>query len=264
MCVALIYLSVAFGPYEGFITLATGTIFFIMAGRLVAESKTASRNRLNALYQEHYIRQTGLQGWQTVSAFNQVGYEDNRHANAVTNRWLREQQFILSWYVSIAFQTVVLTCGLLASVFLAVYRIQHGKASPGQFAMLLMYWSQLTAPLQFFAKLGKSMSDDFIDAERLLEIMKTKSTVENKKAARPLKFVAGDVAFDNIKFSYDGNKDIIKGISLDVSAGQTVAFVGATGAGKSTLLKLLHRFYDVTSGSIKIDGQDIRDVDLFR
>ncbi|KAG6011860.1 hypothetical protein E4U43_008069 [Claviceps pusilla] len=263
MCVAIIYLSATFGSYEGFITMATGTIFFIMAGRLVAESKAASRLRVNALYQEHYIRQSGLQGWQTVSAFNQIGYEDNRHADAVTNRWLREQKFILSWYVSIAFQTMVLTCGLLASAFLAVYRIQNGKATPGQFAMLLMYWSQLTSPLQFFAKLGKNMSDDFIDAERLLEIMKTKPTVENRKGARHLKFVAGHVEFKNVSFSYDGQKQIIDGVSLDVPPGQTVAFVGATGAGKSTLLKLLDRFYDVTDGTISIDGQDIRDVDLF-
>ncbi|KAG6098066.1 hypothetical protein E4U30_008413 [Claviceps sp. LM220 group G6] len=263
MCIAIIYLSATFGSYEGFITMATGTIFFIMAGRLVAESKAASRLRVNALYQEHYIRQSGLQGWQTVSAFNQIGYEDNRHADAVTNRWLREQKYILTWYVSIAFQTMVLTCGLLASAFLAVYRIQSGKATSGQFAMLLMYWSQLTSPLQFFAQLGKTMSDDFIDAERLLEIMKTKPTVENRKGARHLKFVAGHVKFDNVSFSYDGQKRIINGISLDIPAGQTVAFVGATGAGKSTLLKLLDRFYDVTDGTITIDGQDIRDVDLF-
>ncbi|KAG6025812.1 hypothetical protein E4U41_001451 [Claviceps citrina] len=263
MCVAIIYLSATFGSYEGFITMATGTIFFIMAGRLVAESKTASRLRVNALYQEHYIRQAGLQGWQTVSAFNQIGYEDNRHADAVTNRWLREQKYILSWYVSIAFQTMILTSGLLASAFLAVYRIQNGKATSGQFAMLLMYWSQLTSPLQFFAKLGKNMSDDFIDAERLLEVMKTQPTVENKKGARPLKFLAGHVQFDNVSFSYDGQKKIINGVSLDIPEGQTVAFVGATGAGKSTLLKLLDRFYDVTGGAIYIDGQDIRDVDLF-
>lgn len=263
MCVAIVYLSITFGPYEGLITVATGTIFFMLAGRLVAESKAASRKRVNALYQEHYVRQSGLLGWQTVSAFNQIGYEDNRHANAVTNRWISEQQYVMSWYVSIAFQTMVLTCGLLVSAFLAVSRIQSGRATSGQFAMLLMYWSQLTSPLQFFAKLGKSMSDDFIDAERLLDIMKTKPTVENKKGARPLKFAAGDVEFDGVCFSYDGRKGTIKGISLSVPAGETVAFVGATGAGKSTLLKLLDRFYDVTDGCIRIDGQDIREVDLF-
>ncbi|KAH6610090.1 heavy metal tolerance [Trichoderma cornu-damae] len=263
MCVAVIYLSLTFGPYEGLITVATGTVFIIFATRLVAESKSASRKRINAMYQEYYIRHSGLIGWQTVSAFNQIGFEDNRHADAVTNRWLKEQQYAMSWYVSIASQTIVLTAGLMASAFLAVFRIHSGQATPGQFAMLLMYWAQLTAPLQFFARLGKNMSDDFIDAERLLAVMKTKPSVENKKNARPLKFVSGEVEFDDVCFSYDRQKNIINTVSLRVPAGMTVAFVGATGAGKSTLLKLLDRFYDVTSGSILIDGQDIRDVDLF-
>ncbi|KPM44855.1 Heavy metal tolerance protein [Neonectria ditissima] len=263
MGVAVVYLSITFGPYEGLITVATGIFFLLIASRLVASSKAASRNRVNALYEEHYVRQSGLLGWQTVSAFNQIGYEDNRHANAVTNRWLREQQYVLGWYISIGFQTLILTSGLLASAFLAVYRIRTGHATSGQFAMLLMYWAQLTSPLQFFAKLGKTVSDDFIDAERLLDIMRTKPSVENQKGARPLKFVAGEVDFDNVSFSYDKQKGIIKNVSFHVPAGQTVAFVGATGAGKSTLIKLLDRFYDVAEGSIRIDGQDIRDVDLF-
>lgn len=264
MGVAVVYLSITFGPYEGLITVATGIFFLLIASRLVANSKAASRNRVNALYEEHYVRQSGFLGWQTVSAFNQIGYEDNRHANAVTNRWLREQQYVLGWYISIGFQTLVLTSGLLASAFLAVYRIRVGHATAGQFAMLLMYWAQLTSPLQFFAKLGKNISDDFIDAERLLDIMRTKPSVENQKGARPLKFVAGEVEFDGVSFSYDKQKGIIKDVSFHVPAGQTVAFVGATGAGKSTLIKLLDRFYDVADGSIRIDGQDIRDVDLFR
>ncbi|KAF5656946.1 vacuolar membrane hmt1 [Fusarium heterosporum] len=263
MGVAVVYLSITFGPYEGLITVVTGVFFLLIASRLVSTSKAASRNRVNALYEEHYVRQSGFLGWQTVSAFNQIGYEDNRHANAVTNRWLREQQYVLGWYISIAFQTLVLTSGLLASAFLAVYRIKTGHATPGQFAMLLMYWAQLTSPLQFFAKLGKSVSDDFIDAERLLDIMRTQPSVENQKGARPLKFVAGEVDFEKVFFSYDKTKGIIKDVSFHVPAGQTVAFVGATGAGKSTLIKLLDRFYDVEEGRICIDGQDIRDVDLF-
>ncbi|KAG9502614.1 hypothetical protein J7337_005444 [Fusarium musae] len=263
MGVAIVYLSITFGPYEGLITVATGVFFLLIASRLVANSKAASRNRVNALYEEHYVRQSGFLGWQTVSAFNQIGYEDNRHANAVTNRWLREQQYVLGWYISIGFQTLVLTSGLLASAFLAVYRIRAGHATPGQFAMLLMYWAQLTSPLQFFAKLGKNVSDDFIDAERLLDIMRTQPSVENQKGARPLKFVAGEVEFERVSFSYDKKKGIIKDVSFHVPAGQTVAFVGATGAGKSTLIKLLDRFYDVGDGRICIDGQDVRDVDLF-
>ncbi|KEY69913.1 hypothetical protein S7711_09013 [Stachybotrys chartarum IBT 7711] len=262
MFIAIVYLSLTFGSYEGLITVATGIVFFLLASRLVAESKSAARKRIHAVYQEHYIRQSGLLGWQTVSAFNQVGYEDNRHANAVTDRYLREQQFIMNWTISVAFQTLILTSGLLASAFLAVYRIRVGAATTGQFAMLLMYWAQLTSPLQFFARLGKGMSDDFIDAERLLDILKTKPSVENKAGARPLKFVSGEVDFQQVCFSYDKQKGIIKNFNLHVPAGQTVAFVGATGAGKSTILKLLDRFYDVTEGCICIDGQDVREVDL--
>ncbi|OAA54675.1 ABC transporter [Cordyceps fumosorosea ARSEF 2679] len=263
MMVAVVYLSVTFGPYEGLITMATATIFLHCAARLVVKSKPVNRNRVNAVYEEYRIRHAGLSGWQTVSAFNQIGYEDNRHANATTNRWLREQQFILDWHVSSAFQTIVLSSGLLASAFLAVYRIQDGRATSGQFAMLLMYWAQLTSPLQFFAKLGKSMSDDFIEAERLLDIMNTKPSVENKKNARPLKFAFGKVEFDKVCFSYDEQKGVIKNVNLEIPSGQTVAFVGSTGAGKSTLLRLLNRCYDVKSGAIRIDGQDIRTVDLF-
>ncbi|KAL6910229.1 half-sized ABC transporter [Trichoderma evansii] len=263
MGVAIVYLSITFGAYEGLITAATGTVFMILATRLVNESKSTSRTRTAAWYRENRVRTQGLNGWHTASAFNQIGFEDNRHADAVTNRWLKEQQFLLGWSVSVAFQTIVLTTGLMASAFLAVFRIRNGQATPGQFAMLLMYWAQLAAPLQFFASLGKNMSDDLINAERLLAIMKTKSSVENKKNARPLKFISGEVKFDNVCFSYDTKRDIIKSVSLNIPAGMTVAFVGKTGSGKSTLLKLLTRNYEAQSGSISIDGQDIRDVELF-
>jgi ABC-type transport system involved in Fe-S cluster assembly fused permease/ATPase subunit len=263
LTVAVVYLSVTFGAYEGFIVVATGTIFLMLASRLIAKSTQAAREKESSLYQEHYLRQTGLTGWQTVSAFNHIGYEENRHAEAVTNRWLKHQQFVISWAVSIAFQTAVLTCGLLASAFLAVVRIRAGAATPGQFTMLLMYWSQLTSPLQFFARLGKSIGDDFIEGERLLDMMKQKPSIESKKGARPLKFQSGEVHFNEVCFSYDKKKEILQGVTFDVPSGQTVAFVGATGAGKSTILKLLNRFYDVTAGSVMIDGQDIRDVDLY-
>ncbi|KAM0463456.1 hypothetical protein ACHAO4_000170 [Trichoderma viride] len=263
MCVAIVYLSITFGAYEGLITAATGTVFMTLATRLVAESKSATRNRQNALFKESGIRTSGLNGWHTASAFNQIGYEDNRHADAVAERWLKEKQFMLSWSVSVAFQTIVLTVGLMASAFLAVFRIHSGQATPGQFAMLLMYWAQLTAPLQFFANLGKTMSDNLISAERLLAIMRTSPSVESKKGARLFKFASGEVKFNDVRFSYDGSRDIINSVSLDIPAGMTVAFVGKTGSGKSTLLKLLSRNYEIQSGSISIDGQDIRDVELF-
>lgn len=263
MTVAFIYLSVTFGPYEGFITIATAAVFLYIATHMIARLKTARRGEVSAWFKEHYVRQAGIQGWSTVTCFNQVEHEEARYSEAVKDRVTKSQKVFFGYVVAYAFQFLVLLSGLLAGAFLAVYQVTHKQATPGQFIMLLTYWAQLVAPLTFFAGLGKSISRDLIHAEQLLEIMQTKPTIRNKEGAPPLHFTAGRVQFDQVSFSYDKKKEILKGIDFEATPGMTVAFVGATGAGKSTILKLLDRFYDVTKGSIKIDGQDIRDVDLF-
>ena len=103
-----------------------------------------------------------------------------------------------------------------------------------------------------------------MDAERLLELFQTKPTVTDLPNAKPLKLSKGEIKFDRVCFAYDDRKPTLKNVSFTVPAGKTVALVGETGGGKSTMLKLLDRFYDCKSGSITIDGQDIRDVQLSR
>ncbi|TDZ21857.1 Heavy metal tolerance protein [Colletotrichum orbiculare MAFF 240422] len=262
LVVAVVYLSVILGPYEGLITLATSTLFLFIATKMIAVMKERRRAHVNAQYAEHYVRQTGISGWHTVASFNQTTYEDVRYSNAINTRINWTKRVRLGWFTAQAFQSLVLLCGLLAGAVLAVYRIRSNKATPGDLTMLLMYWAQLTSPLRFMASLGKKIGSDLIDAERLLDIMKKEPTIVNKKGARPLKLVGGNVDFEDVSFSYDKKKKIIDRISLSVPGGQTVAFVGATGAGKSTMLKLLNRFYDATEGTILIDGQNVRDVDL--
>ncbi|CAK7272972.1 hypothetical protein SEPCBS57363_005417 [Sporothrix epigloea] len=262
MAVAYVYLSATFGPYEGFITSATSIVFLYIAGRMIAGLKVARRGEVNAWFEEHYVRQAGIQGWTTVASFNQVCHEVTRYTNAVKMRVQRSQSVLVSYLLAYALQYLVLLAGLLAGAFLAVYQVSSGRSTPGDFAMLLSYWTQLVAPLTFFASLGKNISGNLIHAEQLLDIMTTKPTVVSKENAEDLEFLGGTVEFKDVSFSYNDKKDIVKNISFHASPGSTVAFVGATGAGKSTILKLLNRFYDVTSGSIMIDGQDIRDVNL--
>lgn len=103
-----------------------------------------------------------------------------------------------------------------------------------------------------------------MDAERLLELFQTKPTITDSPTAKPLKLGKGLVKFDRVSFAYDERKPTLKSVSFEVPPGKTVALVGETGGGKSTILKLIDRFYDVKSGSISIDGQDIRDVTLSR
>lgn len=103
-----------------------------------------------------------------------------------------------------------------------------------------------------------------MDAERLLELFRTKPSIVDDKDAKPLKFVKGEVSFNNVSFTYDGRKTSLKGVDFVVTGGSTIGIVGETGGGKSTILRLLDRFYDATDGSIEIDGQDIRKITLKR
>ncbi|KAI1073641.1 hypothetical protein F5B20DRAFT_497752 [Whalleya microplaca] len=260
LVVAFTYLSTKFGPYEGFITIATGMAFIQTATRIIATFKDKRKKMVKTYFEEHYIRQAGIQGWHTVSAFNQVPYEENRYNGAVKSHVSAMKSIYSGYLIAHAFQYLILLAGLLAGAFLAVYQITHGQATAGDFVMLLTYWAQLTSPLHFFSRLGRSVSQDLVHAERLLEVMLTKPTIVEKPGARPLKLKGGKVDFRNVNFSYDKKKDILKGVKVSVPSGTTAAFVGSTGAGKSTILKLLDRFYDVTGGSIQIDGQDVRDI----
>ena len=103
-----------------------------------------------------------------------------------------------------------------------------------------------------------------MDAERLLELFQTKPTVTDAPDAKPLKFQEGSIRFEKVTFAYDQRSSTLKNVSFTVPGGKTVALCGETGGGKSTILKLIDRFYDCASGSITIDGQDLRDVQLSR
>lgn len=109
-----------------------------------------------------------------------------------------------------------------------------------------------------------NISHSLMNAERLLELFNMKPTISDRPQAKPLVLRKGEVKFDNAFFAYDERKPTLKHVSFVVPAGTTVALVGETGGGKSTILKLIDRFYDVKSGSISIDGQDVRDVTLQR
>ena len=114
--------------------------------------------------------------------------------------------------------------------------------------------------LSYFKYAHRHLLSNLVDAESLLELFETSPTV--KDGSSEFSFDGGDVDFDGVEFSYDGQKETIKDFNFYAKPGQRIALVGATGSGKSTILKLLFRFYDVRKGAIKIDGQDIRNVTL--
>src|SRR5438477_7201848 len=119
---------------------------------------------------------------------------------------------------------------------------------------------QLYHPLNFMGMVYREIKQAMIDIETMFSILARKPEIEDKSGAPPLKVRDGMIRFENVTFSYEPDRQILKGLTFAVPAGKTVAIVGPSGAGKSTISRLLFRFYEVTRGRIEIDGQDIRDV----
>ncbi|KAI5263405.1 P-loop containing nucleoside triphosphate hydrolase protein [Aureobasidium subglaciale] len=150
----------------------------------------------------------------------------------------------------------------LALAYIIIQRIVSGDAPPGDFVFFLRYWDAIVYPLRYLINHIHWLANDFVDAERLLILLKTKPTVTDVPEAFPLAVRGGNIQFKDVSFMYDEGHYALNNISFTASTGQTIAFVGETGAGKSSVLKLLMRLHDITSGRITIADQDIQKVTL--
>lgn len=151
----------------------------------------------------------------------------------------------------------------LLVIAVAGYQVIHGNLSVGELVAFYAYLDRLYAPLRRLVNSSTTLTQAFASMDRVFEFMDEKYEIADKPDARELPPVAGHVTFANVHFRYapDG-EDVLKGITLTVEPGKTVALVGASGGGKSSLISLLPRFYDVREGSICIDGYDVRDVTM--
>jgi ATP-binding cassette subfamily B protein len=164
----------------------------------------------------------------------------------------------LSWLN--AGQAVIFTIGLAVCMAMAAIDVRAGRNTVGDFVFINAMMIQLYQPLNFLGWVYREIKQAITDIEAMFRLLAEEVEVEDKPDALPLAVAGGVVRFEDVRFSYEPERRILKGVSFEVPAGKTVAIVGPSGAGKSTISRLLFRFYDVSSGRITIDGQDVRDV----
>ncbi|GME64795.1 putative ABC transporter protein [Neofusicoccum parvum] len=259
---AFIYLSNLFDEYLALTVVALAVTYLYSTIRLTAYNRERRRVFIDKYMKENSIMYESVSNWQTVAYFNRGSYEQTRLNEAVQDHNDSFVRYSFTYNLIFATQALITSTGLLSASLIAAYRISQGTASVGSFVTLVQYWGTLSYPLSNLAHSYSRLSSDLIDAERMLQLFLTKTAIAEKPDAPALKVEGGHVEYQGVGFSYDPRKPTLDDLSFEAKPGQTIALVGETGSGKSTVLKLLLRFYDVTSGNIKIDGQDLRDVTL--
>ena len=168
--------------------------------------------------------------------------------------------YMAGYHSGLGALTTLITIVVLAA---GAVLITHGQVNVTDLITFLLYINTFTEPVKKLINFTEQFQNGYTGYERFMEMMAIAPDISDKPGAVELKDVKGDISFDNVSFHYEENTEtVLNHINLEVEAGSYMALVGSSGAGKSTLCSLIPRFYDVTSGAVKIDGKDIRDVTL--
>lgn len=203
-----------------------------------------------------------LLNFETVRYFGAEDREARRYDGAMA----KYEDAALRTTYSLSFlnfgQSFLITTGLIIVMVFAAIGVEQGKLTVGDFVMVNAYMIQITMPLNFLGTVYREIRQSLVDMGEMFDLLEQPSEITTKADAKDLKITGGTIRLDAVNFGYDPEREILKNVSIEVPAGKTVAIVGSSGSGKSTIGRLLFRFYDVTGGSLSIDGQDVRDVTL--
>ncbi|HEX8417930.1 MAG TPA: ABC transporter ATP-binding protein/permease [Methylobacterium sp.] len=201
-----------------------------------------------------------LLNYETVKYFGAELREAERYDGSMAKFEKASTQTYVSLAVLNAGQAVIFTAGMTIIMWLAARDIMAGRTTLGGFVLVNAMLIQLSMPLHFMGMIYREIKQALIDIDDMFQILHRNPEIADRPGAAPLKIGDGAVRFEDVRFAYNPDRPILRGISFEVPAGKTVAIVGPSGAGKSTLSRLLFRFYEPQGGRILIDGQDIASV----
>ena len=240
-----------------FVTIAVYIAFTLT----VTEWRLKYRRRMNEKDSEANTKAIdSLLNYETVKYFGNEGHEGRRFD---ASRRLYEQAAVQS-KTSLSLlnigQGFIVAIGLTGITIMAGNEVAAGTMTIGDFVLVNTYLLQLYIPLNFLGFVYREIKQSLTDMEAMFGILSVNREVEDAPGAEPLSVTAGAIEFEDVRFRYEERRGILDGISFHVAPGTTTAIVGPSGAGKSTISRILFRFYDIESGSVRIDGQDVRAV----
>lgn len=242
--------------------LATLPIPVIIWGSVWFQSKLATR--YYAVREQVGILNgqlgNNLGGIATIKSFTAEQFEVDR-ISATSDDYQKTNQSAIA--LSAAFSPLirmVIVMGFIAIMVFGGQMAISGALNVGVYSVMVFMTQRLLWPLTRLGEMFDLYQRGMASATRILDLLDVKNTIHDGDTALPVDQVRGEVAFEDVYFSYSNGMPVVKGLSLHIPAGDTAAIVGATGAGKSTVIKLLLRFYDVQSGTVRLDGHDLRDL----
>lgn len=203
-----------------------------------------------------------LLNYETVKYFNNEEYEAKTYDTFLATWEQARLKNRLSLLALNSGQALIIACAITALMWLGASEVVTGELTIGELVMINAYMIQLFLPLNFLGFVYREIRRALTDLENMLGLLNTSPKVADSETAQPLALKNGAISFENVSFSYDSKRPILKNVSFHVNPGAKVAVVGASGAGKSSLARLLYRFYELSSGAIKIDNQAINTVTL--
>ncbi|XP_028446216.1 ATP-binding cassette sub-family B member 6, mitochondrial [Perca flavescens] len=258
--IAIIYFVSYFNVWFGLIVF-TCMVLYLTCTILITEWRTKYRREMNNQDNNAKSRAVdSLLNFETVKYYCAEDYEVHCFEEAIRKYQHCEWKSSASLALLNQSQNIIIGSGLLAGSLLCAYLVHEGQFQVGDYVLFGTYIIQLYTPLNWFGTYYRLIQSAFVDMENMLALLTEQKEVRDSEDARDLQLTAGQVEFDRVCFSYVPGTEILRDVSFTVEAGQTVALVGPSGSGKSSILRLLFRFYDPQSGSIRIDGQDISKV----